>query len=176
MLHTTGVDRPRSAMNRGMKTQTPTSSDIRAWARGAGLEVGDRGRLSPAVLDAYNKAHGGSPVKVAAKKAPAKRAPAKKAPAKRAASKATARKSPAKKSAVRNGPASSAPTRTAAPREAVQHQAPAAAPAPVVSADSELIVALENQVKQLATRVERLEEARAALASQSRGGLFRKKG
>lgn len=37
---------------------TPSSTaDIRKWAKGTGLEVGDRGRLSPDIVVAYNNAH-----------------------------------------------------------------------------------------------------------------------
>ena len=39
-----------------MTTATSTSV-IRLWARAQGLTVGDRGRLSPQVLDAYAKGH-----------------------------------------------------------------------------------------------------------------------
>jgi hypothetical protein len=35
----------------------PTAADIRAWARAAGLEVSDRGRISASVLGAYRDAH-----------------------------------------------------------------------------------------------------------------------
>lgn len=34
-----------------------TAADIRTWARAEGLAVGDRGRLSPDLIDAYVKAH-----------------------------------------------------------------------------------------------------------------------
>lgn len=36
-----------------------SSAEVRAWARGAGLEVADRGRLRPEVLAAYRSAHPG---------------------------------------------------------------------------------------------------------------------
>ena len=32
-------------------------AEIRAWARENGIEVGTRGRLSAAVIEAYTKAH-----------------------------------------------------------------------------------------------------------------------
>ncbi|MEJ2869477.1 ERCC4 domain-containing protein [Actinomycetospora sp. OC33-EN08] len=35
----------------------PTTAQVRAWARGAGLEVPDRGRLRPGVWEAYRAAH-----------------------------------------------------------------------------------------------------------------------
>ncbi|MDA8056592.1 MAG: hypothetical protein M0032_01260 [Actinomycetota bacterium] len=35
----------------------PTAADIRRWAHAAGLEVGDRGRVPTAVVDAYWEAH-----------------------------------------------------------------------------------------------------------------------
>ncbi|MCU1587913.1 MAG: Lsr2 [Frankiales bacterium] len=69
-----------------MKTTPPNSSDVRQWARQKGLEVGERGRLSPDVLAAYSAAHGGPPVKAPAKKAAKKTArKATKAPARTAA-------------------------------------------------------------------------------------------
>ena len=35
-----------------------SSKEIRAWARAQGLAVGERGRLHPNVIAAYNTAHG----------------------------------------------------------------------------------------------------------------------
>lgn len=40
---------------------TSSTADIRKWARVAGLVVGDRGRLSPDIVAAYNDAHAGAP-------------------------------------------------------------------------------------------------------------------
>jgi len=34
----------------------PTVAEVRAWARNAGLEVPDRGRLRPAIWDAWHSA------------------------------------------------------------------------------------------------------------------------
>ncbi|TMR99626.1 ERCC4 domain-containing protein [Nonomuraea basaltis] len=36
----------------------PTTAEIRSWARDQGLDVPDRGRLRPHVLEAYHRAHG----------------------------------------------------------------------------------------------------------------------
>jgi hypothetical protein len=36
---------------------TSSTADIRTWAKSAGLAVGDRGRLSPDIVAAYNDAH-----------------------------------------------------------------------------------------------------------------------
>jgi len=35
----------------------PTASQVRAWARGQGLEVPDRGRLSSEIWSAYQREH-----------------------------------------------------------------------------------------------------------------------
>lgn len=40
-------------------TAAPTTSQIRTWAIGAGLDVADRGRLRPEIRDAYDQAHQG---------------------------------------------------------------------------------------------------------------------
>ena len=36
----------------------PSTATIRAWAQHEGLEVAERGRLKPEILEAYAKAHG----------------------------------------------------------------------------------------------------------------------
>jgi hypothetical protein len=36
-----------------------TTAEIRAWAREAGVKVGERGRIHPDVIKAYEDAHGG---------------------------------------------------------------------------------------------------------------------
>lgn len=36
---------------------TPSAAEVRSWARSAGLEVADRGRLTPAVWQAWREAH-----------------------------------------------------------------------------------------------------------------------
>lgn len=130
-----------------MPTSSPTSSDVRQWARQKGMEVGERGRLSPEVLAAYSKAHGGVTISSGArKKATARKAPARKAPA---------RKAPAKAAVTK------APTTTPAPT-------------PVIAVDSERVEALEAKVAGLAARLERLEAARAA--QPAKRGLFGRKG
>jgi hypothetical protein len=45
---------------------TSSTADIRKWARAAGLVVGDRGRLSPDIVAAYNDAHAVAPAAAAA--------------------------------------------------------------------------------------------------------------
>ena len=157
-----------------MTTTTPKSSDVRQWARTKGWEVGERGRLSPDVLAAYAAAHGGPPVKAAAKKAPAKKA-AKKAPAKRAA----ARKAPARKAATK-APAKRAlatkPAAVATPpvaRETPSFRQPErVTSAPAVTMDSARVAALEEQIAKLSARLERIEAARAA---SSKRGFFSRK-
>lgn len=172
-----------------MTATSPKSSDVRQWARSKGLEVGERGRLSPDVLAAYSAAHGGPAVKAAAKKAPAKKAPAKKS----AAKKAPAKKVAAKKAGTRAG-AAQAPARK--PFAARPTNGPTSAPAvrstetpaesskptfrtgeaitgpPAVTMDSERVVALEEQIAKLASRLERLESARAGAPKR---GLFSRK-
>jgi hypothetical protein len=140
-----------------MKTTPPKSSDVRQWARQKGLEVGERGRLSPEVLAAYSAAHGGAKVAPAAKK------PA----AKKAAKKTAAKKPAARKTAAKKAPA----TKATATKTAVA--SPAAA-APAVAADSALISSLNDKLAALAARVERLESARAA--APAKRGLFGRKG
>jgi hypothetical protein len=129
-----------------MAKTPPNSSDVRQWARQNGLEVGERGRLSPDVLEAYAKAHGGAvPVKAAAKR-----------PAKNAAKK-TARTTTARKAAA------STATSTAT----------SAAP-PVVAVDSAKVEALAAKLAAVEARLERLEAARAA--APAKRGLFGRKG
>lgn len=148
---------------------------MRQWARSKGIEVGERGRLSPDVLAAYSAAHGGPAVKSApaaakkatkkaTKKAPAKRAAAKKAPAKRAAA-----KNPPAASVSRPMPSESTkPTETAKPsfRQPEQISAP-----PASSADNSRVAALEEQIAKLSERLKRLESA----GTEKRGLFSRKK-
>ena len=39
----------------------PTTAELRAWARAQGMDVGDRGRLSPQVRAAWDAAHAATP-------------------------------------------------------------------------------------------------------------------
>ncbi|MFC5064464.1 Lsr2 dimerization domain-containing protein [Actinomycetospora atypica] len=39
----------------------PTTAEVRAWARSAGLVVPDRGRLRPEVWESFRAAHQGPP-------------------------------------------------------------------------------------------------------------------
>lgn len=54
-----GSKRP-ATKRRSTKTANagPDLSEIRAWAKGAGLEVSERGRISKAVREQYDAAHG----------------------------------------------------------------------------------------------------------------------
>ena len=45
---------------------TSSTADIRKWARATALVVGDRGRLSPDIIAAYNDAHEEAPAPAAA--------------------------------------------------------------------------------------------------------------
>lgn len=38
-----------------------TPADVRAWAQENGFEIGDRGRISSEIVEAYNKKHRRSP-------------------------------------------------------------------------------------------------------------------
>lgn len=42
----------------GSSTGEPTTAEVRAWARGAGINVPDRGRLRPEVWSAWRNSHG----------------------------------------------------------------------------------------------------------------------
>lgn len=53
----------------------PNPSAVRTWAKEQGLEVGDRGRLSPAITEAYQEAHPGTKFKAAAAKPASTKAP-----------------------------------------------------------------------------------------------------
>lgn len=157
-----------------MANTSPQSSVVRQWARSKGMEVGERGRLSPEVLAAYAAAHGGAPVKAAAKAAPAKKKAAKKAASKTSATKKTAKRAPVKKAPA--GSASATPTRVSnPPRESAPVESPrpsfVAAP-PVAAEDDGRVAALEAQIAKLSARLEGLEAARPAGAKR---GLFSRK-
>jgi hypothetical protein len=44
---------------------TSSTADVRKWAKRVGLAVGDRGRLSPDLVAAYNDAHSAAPASAA---------------------------------------------------------------------------------------------------------------
>ena len=119
---------------------TPSTSQVRSWAQSKGMDVGDRGRLSAELHEAYRQANGGKATAVAA---PAKKAAAKKAPA----TKPAAKKAPAPRRAQ-----SSPPKTVGRPLTA---KAPAKA-APARDSD-------------LAARVARVESDLAALTSRLDG-------
>ncbi|PID53563.1 MAG: hypothetical protein CSA58_09790 [Micrococcales bacterium] len=52
------VRRGRARTNRGAVDQVHDTGAIRAWARDAGYEVSDRGRIASTIISAYNEAHG----------------------------------------------------------------------------------------------------------------------
>ena len=54
---------------------SPTTAELRAWARAQGMDVGDRGRLSPQVRQAWDAAHAGEPVATPSTRVASKRAP-----------------------------------------------------------------------------------------------------
>jgi len=98
---------------------TPTTADVRAWARQNGMTVAERGRLNPEILDAYATAHGGS--------RPSTGGTGASTSAKKTAGrtvKKTARKAPAKKTAKRG------PGRPSAKRSAPRSANPAVSPPP----------------------------------------------
>ena len=134
---------------------TPTTAEIRTWARREGLTVAERGRLAPAVLKAYAAAHkkAGKPVekprsnpsstKSTAKKPPAVATRPKKRQA--AGSSASSGRPPTKARMVE----SNLPTMTS----------PALPTTPTSAGSSELvkIEALEKTVSALVARVTALE-------------------
>lgn len=132
-----------------MKKTSPTTAELRAWARSKGIDVGDRGRLSPEVLDAWHAAHGDNGGATPAKK------PAAKKPA-------------AKKPAAKRPPAKKAPSE---PRPVMATKPPVAVEKPADEAT--LITTLTAQVTSLTRRVEQLENAARATPPQRRS-LFRK--
>src|SRR5690606_42142972 len=56
-----GVDRGRARRGadpcRAGPAPSPSASEVRTWARARGLRVGERGRLAPHVIEAWNEAH-----------------------------------------------------------------------------------------------------------------------
>ena len=49
--------RPTGGVRRGSRADREQTAAIRAWARNNGFEIGDKGRIPTAVIDAYNAAH-----------------------------------------------------------------------------------------------------------------------
>lgn len=56
VAHAQRENRSRGSRGRGSRNGS-TASDIRAWARAAGYEVPDRGRVSSEIKAAYEAAH-----------------------------------------------------------------------------------------------------------------------
>ena len=149
---------------------TPSTAEIRSWARSKGLPVADRGRLAPEILAAHALAVGepvvepaqATPAQTPAKKAPVKKASVKKAPVK----KAPAKTSPAtSKLATARRPVEEPPTaRQAAPNprpaENLWVSEPEDAPAPPAAhpvPEQGKTDALEKAIIALTARVTALE-------------------
>ena len=124
-------------------TTSPSASTIRAWAREAGLEVAERGRLRPEVVTAYEVAHRGTRAR---KPATATSTAAKPVVAKQAAD---------VEGAPKKAPVRRTPRPTPAPA-----QPAAATPAPAV--DDIRIADLQAAVEALTERVAQLEKTAAA--------------
>ena len=170
---------------------TPTTAQLRAWAREQGMDVGDRGRLSPEVRAAWDAAHGGSDA--AASGAPATgAAAAKAAPRAGRPRKVAAATSGSRTTATTARPAKkAAPTRAAAPAKsapAQRSEEPAVTPTAVPQQgrepsgtaqdteprDDPRVDDLERKVSELARRVAQLERAAATPAPARR--VFRRRG
>ena len=138
---------------------TASTAVIRAWAQAEGLKVGDRGRLRPDVLEAYDAASGSS---VKAMKTPAKTGSKPKASANTAAPKPRLRKAAAKP-----GP------KPAAKAMSTANVAPAAeTPTPKVGrvAENTQIAELRAALEALTARVTRLEATPIATKKSGRKG------
>jgi hypothetical protein len=156
---------------------TPTTAEIRAWARGQGMDVGDRGRLSPQIRAASHAAHGGTgtgkpvaPTKVAA-------ASTRRTSATTARSAADAGPAAKKAAAGRRAAARSAPPAQRPEQPADQSAARDAQPDPVVAQgvlnDDPRVDDLERKLSELARRVAQLERAAAAPPPRR---VFRRRG
>lgn len=146
---------------------TPTTAELRSWARAHGMDVGDRGRLSPEVRAAWDAAHGaGGP---AATEAAPSRVAAATTTSRRTAA-ATVRPAPRRTATKRAQPKAGAGT--AAPTAETPAQEPAPSPEVVLQEDPR-VDDLERKLGELARRVAQLE--RAAAAPPPRRG-FRRRG
>jgi hypothetical protein len=125
-----------------MPTPAVPTAAIREWAREQGLDVAERGRLKPEVLDAYRAAH---------RRTKAKATPVKRVPAAEPESAAAARKPDA--------PRSAAATTTATPVHV--HDGAEAA-------QDHRLTTLEAAMEALTARVAKLEAATAAPAAKKR--------
>lgn len=117
-------------------SEGPSAAELRSWARAQGMDVGERGRLSPDVLEAWTHAHGrgGAPASPATTKGPAKAVAVKKVTPS-AVKKAPAKKAPAAKAPARAVKAAVPAAKAAAPAaKAAAPAAKAAGPAPAAKA------------------------------------------
>jgi hypothetical protein len=48
-------------LERAPQAPVPSTAEVRAWARGQGLDVSDRGRLRPELIEAWQHAHRAEP-------------------------------------------------------------------------------------------------------------------
>jgi len=144
---------------------TPSTAEVRAWARTQGIDVADRGRLPDELREAYLTS-GGVGSTAAKKIAP-------RADAARPARKAAARKAPATKAAPRT-PAKQVTTRPAEPAPAVAAavaEAAAAAPTVPSPADNHLLSLLQAEVAALTKRLTAVESGLA----KAKPSLFRRR-
>lgn len=154
--------KPAEIAGRLVRMPASTSS-IRVWAQANGFEVGDRGRLSVEVREAYVKANPSSPSK----------APAKKGAAAKPAAKKAARKAPAKKAAApKAAPAKRAPVVIPTLEEAAEPASPVVVtkPDPVQTADvlALRVSTLEKQLAGLETRLAVLEQPKRGLRRRTK--------
>lgn len=138
---------------------TASTAAIRAWAQAEGLKVGDRGRLRPDVLEAYDAASGSS---AKAMRTPAKTGSKSKLSAKTAAPKPRLRKAAAK---PRPKPAAKAIS-TANVTPAAETPASQV----VTVAENIQIAELRAALEALTARVTRLEAAPIATKKSGRKG------
>jgi hypothetical protein len=140
-----------------MPTSSASTATIRAWAQSEGLDVAERGRLKPEVLEAYAAANGSA--------ANRKPAAAKKTAKAKAATTPTTPKAPVRK----------APAKTAAKPAGKPFPRPKAAPAEISSpavvpvAVDTRIADLQSAVAALTARVAKLEAAGAPSAKNRFG-------
>ena len=154
---------------------TPTTAELRAWAREQGMDVGDRGRLSPEVRAAWDAAHSGkgTGAKTPTRSARTTAARTTAAPAKVAAA-TTTRRTPtatARRAGKASGPAAET-AEAAVPPPSPEASPPPPAP-PVVLQDDPRLDDLERKLGELSRRVAQLE--RAATATPPRR-VFRRRG
>ena len=148
---------------------TPNTAELRGWARANGYDVGDRGRISQDVVDAFVAAGGKAAPRPAGAKPAAKKA-ATKAPKKAARKAPSARKAPARSTAGTGarGRASAGASAQPEPAGSTAGAKPtpsgstSAVPSPAASAERTPLDTLAGQVRALEARVAGLERAASA--------------